>query len=69
MDAKEIIAMLGGPAKVASLVGGISSQAVSQWRRVPARHCIALEKASGGRITVHDLRPDIFGPAQPQEAA
>lgn len=28
----------------------------------------AIEKATNGAVTVHDLRPDIFGPA-PREAA
>lgn len=69
MDAKQIILMLGGPAKVAEIVGGITTQAVSQWRRVPAHHCLAIERALGGRVSVHELRPDIFGSAPHQEDA
>jgi DNA-binding transcriptional regulator YdaS (Cro superfamily) len=35
--------------------------------RVPAEHCIAIEKATGGRVTRHDLRPDIY-PDEPVAA-
>lgn len=66
MNAKQIVSFLGGPAKVAEIVGGITSQAVSQWRRVPARHCVTLAQASLGVYSVHDLRPDIFGVSQDQ---
>lgn len=46
---------------------GVSRQIVSHWRtgrcRVPAERCRAIEKATGGAVTRHDLRPDIFGAA------
>ena len=46
---------------------GVSKQAVSHWRtgryRVPAEHCRKIECLTGGQVTVHDLRPDVFGPA------
>ncbi|MCR9092352.1 MAG: helix-turn-helix domain-containing protein [Proteobacteria bacterium] len=35
----------------------------SSCARVPGEHCRAIEEALGGRITRHDLRPDVFGPA------
>lgn len=42
-------------------------------RPVPARYALEIERATNGAVTVHDLRPDIFGPAPssagPQEAA
>lgn len=63
MNAKLIIERLGGPAKVAAMVGGITSQAVSQWSVIPVHRCRAIERATEGAVTVHDLRPDIFGPA------
>jgi DNA-binding transcriptional regulator YdaS (Cro superfamily) len=44
---------------------GVSRQAVSHWRtgryRVPAEHCRKIETITGGKVTVHDLRPDVFG--------
>ena len=54
---------------------GVTPGAVSSWRhgryRVPGVRCRDIERLSGGRVTVHDLRPDIFGPAPtaPREAA
>jgi DNA-binding transcriptional regulator YdaS (Cro superfamily) len=47
---------------------GVSPQAVSEilrrGRRVPAEWCLALETATGGAVTRHDLRPDLY-PAEP----
>jgi DNA-binding transcriptional regulator YdaS (Cro superfamily) len=38
--------------------------------RAPAEYCIAIERATGGKVTRYDLRPDVFGPAPDhQEAA
>lgn len=37
---------------------GISRPAVSQWKRVPSQHVIALEKFTG--ISRSDMRPDIY---------
>lgn len=53
---------------------GVTQPLVWQWcngkRPVAAHHCVAIENATGGRITRYDLRPDVFGPApQGQEAA
>jgi DNA-binding transcriptional regulator YdaS (Cro superfamily) len=45
-------------------VVGVSPQAVSELlrrgRRVPAEWCLALEQATGGAVTRHDLRPDLY---------
>jgi DNA-binding transcriptional regulator YdaS (Cro superfamily) len=38
----------------------ITTQAISQWERVPSHHVLALEEMSG--ISRHELRPDVFGP-------
>lgn len=45
---------------------GVSYQAVRKWERgrVPAERCRAIEAATHGAVTVHDLRPDIFGPSK-----
>lgn len=46
-------------------------QAISRWIRtgkVPAHHCKAIETATAGRVTCHDLRPDIFGAPSKSEA-
>lgn len=31
--------------------------------RIPAEYCEAIEKATAGAVTRHDLRPDVFGTA------
>lgn len=37
-------------------------------RPIPPRYALAVQELTNGAVTVHDLRPDIFGPA-PREAA
>ena len=37
---------------------GISSQAVSQWDRVPAEHVLTVERITGAPR--HEIRPDIY---------
>lgn len=29
-------------------------------KRVPAEWCLKLEAATGGKVTAHDLRPDLY---------
>lgn len=59
-----VASLEGGQSALATRLG-ITPQAVSQWcsgtRPVPAKHCRAIEAATG--VSVHDLRPDVFGPA------
>lgn len=50
----------GGPAALAKAIGGVSPQAVSQWKKVPAERVLDVERLTG--ISRHDLRPDVFGP-------
>lgn len=44
----------------------VSEGAVSHWKSgrcsISPKRCREIESLSGGRITIHDLRPDIFGP-------
>ena len=51
---------------------GVSKGAVSHWRngrfRVPPHRCREIAAISNGELTVHDIRPDVFG-AAPSEAA
>ncbi|QBQ56609.1 helix-turn-helix domain-containing protein [Nitrosococcus wardiae] len=49
---------------------GVRYQAVQKWikkGRVPAERVSAIERATKGRITRYELRPDIFG--EREEAA
>jgi len=59
--------IIGGPKRAGELLG-ISSQAVTQWTRCPADRVIAIEEAVGGKVSRHELRPDIFG-ALPKKVA
>jgi DNA-binding transcriptional regulator YdaS (Cro superfamily) len=51
---------------------GVSEGAISHWRsgrhQMSPTRCRQIETISRGAITVHDLRPDVFGPT-PREAA
>jgi DNA-binding transcriptional regulator YdaS (Cro superfamily) len=57
------ILYFGSQRKLASKLG-VSAMAVSKWRRsrVPAERCRVIERLTQGAVTVHDLRPDVFGP-------
>ncbi len=58
----------GRDADIARLLG-ITASAVSRWRGiVPPARAIEIERASGGRVTRHQIRPDHFG-AVPVAAA
>lgn len=50
---------------------GVTPGAVSHWvtgkRRVSTKHVRDIERATNGRVTRHDLRPDVFGAANDGE--
>ncbi len=52
----------GGQQALAEKVG-VRYQAVQKWiraKRVPAERVLAIEEATGGAVSRHDLRPDIY---------
>ena len=55
------IEYFGGQAALAEKLG-LTKMAVTQWkeRGVPLVRAIEIEKLTNGKITCHDLRPDIF---------
>jgi len=63
---KDATAIVGGQAKLAKMIG-VTPPTVYQWlkgaRPVPATRCIAVEDATNGVVTRHDLRSDVFGQA------
>jgi DNA-binding transcriptional regulator YdaS (Cro superfamily) len=64
---EKAIAIVGSQTALAEELG-IRPQAVQQWvasGHVPVRRVIAVEKATGGAVTRHELRPDIY----PEERA
>lgn len=45
---------------------GIRCASISGWRqrgKVPVERCLAIEQATGGKVTRYELRPDVFGEA------
>jgi DNA-binding transcriptional regulator YdaS (Cro superfamily) len=56
----------GGPTALAKSMGFPYPSTVTNWKRagtIPPEHCIAVERATAGKVTRYDLRPDVFGPA------
>lgn len=51
----------------------VTQGVVSQWilgkTRISAERCRDIERATGGRVIVHELRPDIFGRAKSRAVA
>ncbi|WP_432804181.1 transcriptional regulator [Azospirillum argentinense] len=73
----QAIAAVGGPAELGRRLQ-ISSQAISQWRKCPPERVIQVEEATGGKVSRHALRPDLYpltrprrkpAPAQPNQGA
>lgn len=56
------VKILGGVTATSRLLR-VTPQAVHFWlkgaRKITPERCIAIERESGGRVTVEDLRPDV----------
>ena len=54
----------GGPAEVARFITArfepITAQAVCGWRVCPPRRVLQLEAAASGKVTRHELRPELY---------
>jgi len=50
----------GGSVGIARLLGDLTPQAVGQWKEIPVKRVLTLEKLTG--IARHELRPDIYPP-------
>lgn len=65
----QAIELAGGAAALGRLLN-ITSQAVSQWRRVPAERVLEVERATldpvtgKPRVTRDQLRPDLYPPGR-----
>lgn len=61
---EQLIHAAGGVSALAGSLG-VKPPTVSQWRKgerpVPPRLALALAKQWPALVTVHDLRPDVFG--------
>ncbi len=77
MSTPELIALnkakesAGGSVALAAALSAagpkLTSQAVSQWKRVPAERVIEVERLTG--VSRHEMRPDVFGPAAASTAS
>lgn len=59
---QKAVEIAGGKAALARTVG-VTYQAVQQWvasGRCPPTRVLAIEKATRGEVSRHDLRPDIY---------
>lgn len=62
---------VGGQVAMAERLN-ISPQAVNKWARkkqAPADRCLEIEKATAGKVTRYQLRPDVFGTRPDRPAA
>jgi DNA-binding transcriptional regulator YdaS (Cro superfamily) len=57
---KKVVDAAGGTTRLAEILG-IRPQAVSQWKVIPVKHVLAIEKALRSKITRYQMRPDIYG--------
>lgn len=64
--------VVGSQAALAAVLG-VTKAAVNQWkgedRKVPAEHCPAIERATGGAVRCEDLRPDVAWSVLREQAA
>lgn len=58
----------GGPAKLAEAIG-VSRQSLYLWDKVPAERVPAIVEATQGRLSRHQLRPDLWEQPASGEAA
>jgi DNA-binding transcriptional regulator YdaS (Cro superfamily) len=61
---EKAIALIGGT-MATSRAFGIKPPSVSRWLskgRAPSDRCLKLQELTKGEVTVHELRPDVFGP-------
>ena len=51
---------VGNKSRLAQALG-VTRQAVTKWeKRVPAERVLSIEALTGGRVTRHELRPDLY---------
>lgn len=60
---ERVCELMGGQTALAKYLD-VTPQAISDWvrkGRVPPARVLSIEKAVNGRVTRHELRPDVFG--------
>lgn len=64
--------LLGSQKSLAESIGVSAvfvSQMISGVKQIPPRLCLPIEEATEGAVTRYDLRPDIFGSPDSNQAA
>lgn len=56
---RRAIVAAGSATRLARAIG-VTAQAISQWREVPPRRVLAVERVTG--VPRHELRPDLYPP-------
>lgn len=60
---EKAIELAGGQSSLARLIN-VSQPRISNWlnrdKKVPAEYVYPIVNAVGGKVTAHDLRPDVF---------
>lgn len=64
-EAKDLIGSESAMADVVGVKQPSVNYILNSGKKVPAEWCISIEEATGGKITRHQLRPDLY----PVEAA
>jgi len=63
---KKAVSSKGSIAALARALG-ITRAAICQWRKIPAERVIEIERVTG--VPRHELRPDLYAPADTGAAA
>lgn len=67
MPVQKVAAVFGDNLGALAAVCGLSRSAPRFWPNgVPAEHVLKVEKASKGKLSRHDLRPDIYPRERPK---
>ena len=62
---EKAISITGSQSELARRIG-VRQGTLWKWLRkgvAPAEHIVAIERATNGKISRYELRPDVFGPA------
>ncbi len=58
-----IVELFGTQAKLADKLG-VTPQSIQKYKRqIPAERVLEIERLTGGAVTRHEMRPDVFGDA------
>lgn len=69
---EQAVSIAGGQTALAKAISAshpnVKQQHIWKWlraKRVPGEYAVAIEDATGGKVSRYQLRPDVFGEAPP----